>query len=104
MSNETIKYPPGPASKIPGKLIRQFLHDPIKTLTSIAQKYGDISHFKLGLKQHVYLINNPDYIEKVLIYDPRNFKKCKRRTMRLVPGQRISLDPAITLRLKYGMV
>ena len=78
MSNVTIKYPPGPASKIPGKLIRQFLHDPIKTLTSIAQKYGDISHFKLGPKQHVYLINNPDYIEKVLIYNHRNFKKGKR--------------------------
>lgn len=78
MSNETIKYPPGPVSKIPGKLIRQFLHDPIKTLTSIAQKYGDISHFKLGPKQHVYLINNPDYIEKVLIYNHRNFKKGKR--------------------------
>jgi cytochrome P450 len=78
MSNVTIKYPPGPASKIPGKLIRQFLHDPIKTLTSIAQKYGDICHFKLGPKQHVYLINNPDYIEKVLIYNHRNFKKGKR--------------------------
>jgi cytochrome P450 len=26
----------------------------------------------------VYLINNPDYIEKVLIYDHRNFKKGKR--------------------------
>lgn len=78
MSNVTFKYPPGPASKIPGKLIRQFLHDPIKTLTSIAQKYGDISYFKLGPKQHVYLINNPDYIEKVLIYNHRNFKKGKR--------------------------
>jgi hypothetical protein len=77
MSNVTIKYPPGPASKIPGKLIRQFLHDPIKTLTSIAQKYGDICHFKLGPKQHVYLINNPDYIEKVLIYNHRNFKRAR---------------------------
>ena len=75
MSNETIKYPPGPASKIPGKLIRQFLHDPIKTLTSIAQKYGDISHFKLGPKQHVFLVNNPDYIEKVLIYNHQKLQK-----------------------------
>jgi cytochrome P450 len=78
MSNEITKYPPGPTNKIPGKLIRQFIHDPIKALSDISQKYGDISYFKLGPKQHVYLINNPDYIEKVLIYDHRNFKKGKR--------------------------
>lgn len=78
MSNEITKYPPGPTYKMPGKLIRQFIHDPIKTLSTISQKYGDISYFKLGPKQHVYLINNPDYIEKVLIYDHRNFKKGKR--------------------------
>jgi cytochrome P450 len=78
MSSEITKYPPGPAYKIPGKLIRQFIDDPIKTLLTISQKYGDISYFKLGPKQHVYLINNPDYIEKMLIYDHRNFKKGKR--------------------------
>ena len=78
MSSKITKYPPGPSYKIPGKLIRQFIHDPIKTLSTISQKYGDISYFKLGPKQHVYLINNPDYIEKVLIYDHRNFKKGKR--------------------------
>src|SRR5215210_1548441 len=78
MSNESTKHPPGPTYKMPGKLIRQFIHDPIKTLSTISQKYGDISYFKLGPKQHVYLINNPDYIEKVLIYDHRNFKKGKR--------------------------
>src|ERR687887_1895765 len=77
MSTRT-KYPPGPSYKIPGKLVREFIHDPIRTLTNIAREYGDISHFKLGREQHVYLINNPHYIEKVLIYDHRNFKKGKR--------------------------
>ncbi|MDQ3835969.1 MAG: cytochrome P450 [Thermoproteota archaeon] len=78
MNSKIIKYPPGPTPKIPGKLIRQFIRDPIKTLSTISQTYGDISYFKLGPKQHVYLINNPDYIEKILIYDHRNFKKGKR--------------------------
>ncbi len=78
MNSRIIKYPPGPTPKIPGKLIRQFIRDPIKTLLTISQTYGDISYFKLGPKQHVYLINNPDYIEKILIYDHRNFKKGKR--------------------------
>ena len=40
----------------------------------MSYKYGDISHFKLG-RQHVYLIY---CIEKVLVYDHRNFTKGKR--------------------------
>jgi cytochrome P450 len=61
----------------PAKLVREFLHDPIRTLQTISYKYGDISYFKLG-RQHVYLINSPEYIEKVLVYDHRNFRKGKR--------------------------
>jgi cytochrome P450 len=56
-------------------------------LSNISREYGDISYFKLG-HEHVYLINNPDYIEKVLIYDHRNFKKGKRlQTARAVLGE-----------------
>ena len=74
----TIEYPPGPSYKArPFKVVRELLHDPIKTLQGISSKYGDFSHFKIG-RQHVYLINNPDYIEKVLVYDHRNFTKGKR--------------------------
>jgi cytochrome P450 len=72
---------------MPGKLLRQFIHDPINTLSDISRKYGDISYFRLG-REHVYLINNPDYIEKVLIYDHRNFKKGKRlQTAKAVLGE-----------------
>lgn len=85
--NVATKFPPGPTHKIPGKLLRQFVRDPINTLSNIAREYGDISHFKLG-REHVYLINNPDYIEKVLIYDHRNFKKGKRlQTAKAVLGE-----------------
>ncbi|HKR73192.1 MAG TPA: cytochrome P450 [Candidatus Nitrosocosmicus sp.] len=72
-----IVYPPGPSSKVPGKMLRQFLRDPLKTFFDIATEYGDISHFRLG-KKDSYLINNPDYIEKILIYDHRIFKKGQR--------------------------
>src|SRR5919206_3260560 len=75
--NKVTKFPPGPTHKMPGKLLRQFIHDPINTLSDIAREYGDISYFRLG-REYVYLINNPYYIEKVLIYDHRNFKKGKR--------------------------
>jgi cytochrome P450 len=81
------KFPPGPTYKLPGRLLRQFIRDPINTLSTIAREYGEISYFKLG-PEHVYLINNPDYIEKVLIYDHHNFKKGKRlQTAKAVLGE-----------------
>ena len=77
LMSQSTQYPPGPAYKMPGKLVSEFIGDPIKMLTKVAQQYGDISYFKLG-REHVYLINNPDLIEKILIHDHRNFKKGKR--------------------------
>ncbi len=74
----TIKYPPGPLYKTrPFKIVREFLHDPIESIQEISNKYGDIAYFKLG-RQHIYLINNPDYIEKVLVYGHRSFTKGKK--------------------------
>jgi cytochrome P450 len=72
----TIKYPPGPSSILPNKLLREFIHNPTETLTAIANEYGDIAHFKFG-RQHVYLLNNPEFIENVLVKDYKNFKKSR---------------------------
>jgi cytochrome P450 len=52
------------------------MHDPIKTLVDIARTYGDICHFKFG-RQHIYLLNNPHYIEDVLIRNYKNFMKSR---------------------------
>ena len=41
-----------------------------------AYTYGDIAHFYFG-RQHVYLINNPQYIEDILIRNYKNFKKSR---------------------------
>jgi cytochrome P450 len=70
-------YPPGPSSMQSVKILHELLDDPLKTLAKIANKYGEISHIKIG-SRHVFLINNPEYIEKILIYNHRNFKKGKR--------------------------
>ena len=77
MQKSSLDFPPGPSSHIPGKIVRSFLKDPIDALSKIADEYGDLSHFKMG-RLHVYLINNPDYIEKILIYDHSNFSKGPR--------------------------
>src|SRR5215212_3954990 len=76
-SSSSIEYPPGPHSILPHKLLRKFIHTPIKTLMDIAYTYGDIAHFKFGRQQHVYLINNPHYIEDILIRNYKNFIKSR---------------------------
>src|SRR5689334_12011907 len=75
-ASSSIEYPPGPHSILPNKLLREFIHNPIKTLIDIAYTYGDIAHFKFG-RQHVYLINNPSYIEDILIRNYENFIKSR---------------------------
>jgi cytochrome P450 len=75
-SSSSIEYPPGPHSILPNKLLREFIHNPIKMLMDTAYTYGDITHFKFG-RQHVYLINNPHYIEDVLIRNHKNFIKSR---------------------------
>jgi cytochrome P450 len=74
--SSSIEYPPGPHSILPNKLLREFIHNPVKTLMDIAHTYGDIAHFKFG-RQHVYLLNNPHYIEDVLIRNHKNFIKSR---------------------------
>jgi cytochrome P450 len=69
-------YPPGPSSVLPSKLLRQFINNPIAMLMKIAYTYGDISHFKFG-RQHMYVVNNPQYIENILIRDHRKFIKSR---------------------------
>ena len=75
-SSSKIQYPPGPHSILPNKLLREFIKNPIKTLMEIAYTYGDIAHFKFG-RQHVYLLNNPQFIEDVLVRNYKNFIKSK---------------------------
>ncbi|MFY9873002.1 MAG: hypothetical protein WAK17_25105, partial [Candidatus Nitrosopolaris sp.] len=72
----SLDYPPGPHSILPNKLFRQFMRDPIKTLTDIANTYGNICHFKFG-RQHIYLLNNPEYIVGILIRDLKIFIKSR---------------------------
>ena len=93
MQKSSIVFPPGPSSRIPGKIVRSFVKDPINTLSKIAKEFGDLSHFKLG-RMHVYLINNPDYIEKILIYDHSNFSKSES------PLSTPSLSPFIRTIIK----
>ena len=74
--HHALDYPPGPSSILPSKLLREFIKNPIAMLMKIAYTYGDISHFKFG-RQHMYLVNDPQYIENILIKDNKNFIKSR---------------------------
>jgi cytochrome P450 len=43
---------------------------------NIEYTYGEFSHFKFG-RRHVYLVNNPERIENILVRDNRNFIKSR---------------------------
>ena len=73
---DVIEYPPGPKDLVPYVLAWKFLRDPLKTLTTLSQNYGYISHFKFG-KQNVYFLNHPNYIEDVLVTNYKNFIKSR---------------------------
>jgi len=68
-------FPPGPAEIIPYRLALKFISNPLPILLEIANRYGDVSHFKFGPKLHVYLINNANYIEDILVKDNNRFIK-----------------------------
>jgi cytochrome P450 len=73
----TMEYPPGPSQKFPNQTLLKFMQKPIETLMDFAEKYGDICHFRLGNYRHAYLLNNPDYIDNVLVQHPDNFIKTR---------------------------
>ncbi len=68
------QYPPGPNPRLPGNNLLKFRRDPLGFLTRVVREYGDIAHFTLG-RQHVYLLNHPEYVKDVLVTHARKFKK-----------------------------
>ena len=53
-----------------------FRSKPLRFLTNIAQDYGDLTYFRLA-RQHVYLVNHPDFIREILVTNQKNFTKSR---------------------------
>ena len=66
--------PPGPRPLIPAINFVKLRRNPIKFLSGIAEKYGEVVYFKLG-PQPVVLLTNPDHIRDVLITHNKQFMK-----------------------------
>src|SRR5579863_2586296 len=69
-----MNEPPGPKRKIPGSLILSLRRSPIKFLKETSQKYGELSHFRVG-NRDVYLVISPDLVQEVLVTQSRVFVK-----------------------------
>lgn len=66
--------PPGPKAKFPGANLLAFRRDPLHFLQRIAEDYGDISCFRVGVRR-VFLLNHTDLIRDVLVTQHKNFHK-----------------------------
>jgi cytochrome P450 len=70
----TVTLPPGPRQSFPGANLLRFSGDPIRFLTDLNRRYGDVATFKIG-PQRMVLLNHPDLIREVLVTNSRNFVK-----------------------------
>ena len=74
MTQAHNNYPPGPRIRFPWRHIGRLPSELPHTLLQLAEQYGDIVHFTVG-RQHIYLLNHPDFIQEVLISQQRSFTK-----------------------------
>jgi cytochrome P450 len=74
------RFPPGFERNLIWLAWRRFRPaNPITLFQHLAEKYGDIAHYKIGWN-HIVFLNHPDYIREVLVVQNDNF--IKERTVR----------------------
>jgi cytochrome P450 len=68
-------FPPGFTSNLLWFAFRKFRPaNPILLFQHLAEKYGDIAHYKIGW-HHIVFLNHPDYVREVLVVQNDNFIK-----------------------------
>jgi len=69
------RFPPGFERNLLWFAFRRFRPaNPILLFQHLAEKYGDIAHYKIGW-QHIVFLNHPEYIREVLVVQNDNFTK-----------------------------
>src|SRR6201988_1163143 len=69
------RFPPGFRSNLLWYAFRKFRPaNPLLLFQHLAEKYGDIAHYKIG-RHHIVFLNHPDYIREVLVVQNDNFIK-----------------------------
>jgi cytochrome P450 len=67
-------YPPGPRRVLPLSGLFAYRRGPLPFFQNLAERYGDISYFRLG-PQQAFFFNHPDYIKDILVTNHQNFMK-----------------------------
>jgi cytochrome P450 len=83
------RYPPGLQLNLPFYLLRRFFKpgNPIALFQHLAQTYGRMAHYRLGLS-HIVFVNQLDFIQEILINQPQNFiKERTQRRMKILLGE-----------------
>ncbi|MBU9721696.1 cytochrome P450 [Bacillus alkalicola] len=71
------KQAPGPKEKFLTGSLHAFQSNPLKFLTSLTEKCGSVSKFRLGPFQRVYLVNDTDLIKEILVTKQQSFIKSR---------------------------
>jgi cytochrome P450 len=69
-----MPIPPGPRSRIPGRVFRELRSNPLAFLTKYARIHGDVFSFT-ALGQRYIVLNHPDLIREVLLTQADAFWK-----------------------------
>jgi cytochrome P450 len=70
------RLPDGPRGAPILGTLRTFRGQPLTFLAKAAERYGDVVYFRVG-PQHMFLLNRPDLIERVLVTEARKFIKSR---------------------------
>lgn len=87
-------FPPGLDHNLLWYAFRKFRPaDPITLFQYLAEKHGDIAHYRLG-PEHIVFINNPDYVREILVVQHENFikERTQQRTKMLLGQGMITAD------------
>ena len=89
LERDGYRFPPGLQLNLPFYLLRRFFKpgNPIALFEHLAQTYGRIAHYRLGLS-HIIFINEPEFIHQILIKQPQHFiKERTQRRMKILLGE-----------------
>jgi cytochrome P450 len=89
LERDGYRFPPGLQMNLPFYLLRRFFKpaNPIALFEHLAQTYGRMAHYRLGLS-HIVFINEPEFIHEILINQPQHFiKERTQRRMKILLGE-----------------
>jgi len=74
LNTKIRRLPPGPRQRTPLAGFLAYRRGVLPFFQNLAQQYGDIAYFKLGV-QDAYFLNHPDLIKEVLVTNTQHFMK-----------------------------